>query len=240
MTIVVAVKSGNYLQPRGRRLQFEPGIVAAGDTRLSYLRGSRPPEDDHAKVDSVGDFAVAGYAGNRAIATSVLSKLEEAVIREGDFDPDSIAALAQRMLLEEHRRTRRSQPVAQRVQILLGIRDPKTKSFVLYEMSTDHASTPEPRDGMASIGSHGHYVRNMFETIRDVAARLPADPFRGPQVTLKGNLAPFVWLLLDKAIETAAEAEGRRSFVGGRPHLAVLHSRGVEAMYPDDNILLRL
>jgi ATP-dependent protease HslVU (ClpYQ) peptidase subunit len=241
MTVVVALKSGDYLQPRGRLLQFEPGIVMAGDTRLSYLgRGNRPAEDDHAKVDSIGDFAIAGYAGNRDIATSVLSRLEGAIVRAEDFSPRSIASIAQSMLVDDDLRNRHLQPKDRQVQILLGIRDPKTKNFVLYEMATDNGFELQPRDGMAAIGSHGHYVKEMFDKVRRIAAQLPSDPFKGPEVTLRENLAPFVWFLLDKAIETAAEVEGTGSLIGGGLHLVVLHSRGVEAMDPDDNVRLRL
>lgn len=192
------------------------------------------------KVDSVGNFVIAGYAGNQSIATSVLTRLVEAVIREGVLDPESIAALAQRMLVEKHKSTRLSQFDAWRVQLFLGVRDLKTENFVLYEMSTDNASTPKPRDGMAAIGSHGLYARNLFETVRKLAERFSDDPFKGPQVTLQENLAPFIWFLLDKAIEAAAEVEGKRSFVGGETHLVVLQSNGVEAMNPDENLRLRL
>lgn len=213
----------------------------AGDTRLSYLgRGNHLLEDDHVKVDSIGDFAIAGYAGNRDIATSVLSRLEEAIIRAGDYDPSSIASLAQSMFVNEDLRNHSLQLSYRRVQVLLGIRDPKTNMFILYEMTTDRRFEPQPRDGMAAIGSHGHYVKTMFDKVRRRAAQLPSDPFKGPEVTIKENLARFVLLLLDKAIETAAEVEGTSSLIGGKPHLVVLHSSGVEAMNPDDNASLYL
>lgn len=241
MTVVVAMKSGDYLQPQGRQIHFEPGIIMAGDTRLSHIGVvSHPPEDDHVKVDSIGDFSIAGYAGNRNIATSVLSKLEEAVIRIADYDPSSIASLARRMFIDEDLRNHSLRLSYRRVQVLLGIRDLRTKSFILYEMATDNGFRLQPRDGMAAIGSHGHYVKKMFDKVRRIAAQLPGDPFKGPEVTLKENLAPFVWFLLNKVIETAGEVEGTGSFIGGEPHLVVLHSGGVEAMNPDDNVQLRL
>ncbi len=240
MTVVVALKAGDYLQPRGRHLAFEQGIVMAGDSRISYIGGSLPPEDDHAKVDSINDFAIAGYAGNRSLATSVLSRLEEAVLKQGDFSPDSVALLAQRMLVAADLSASALPLVHRRVQMLLGIRDCKTQKFVLYEMRTDNGFTPKPRDGMVAIGSHGHYVKSIFEQVRDVATKLPGDPFKGPRVTLKDNLAPFVCLLLDKALETASEVEGQKSLIGGQTHLVVLHSRGVEAMNPDENTRLRI
>lgn len=241
MTVVVAVKSGDYLQPHGRQIYFEPGIIMAGDTRLSYIGGvNPPPEDDHVKVDSIGDFAVAGYAGNRGIATSVLSKLEEAIIQAGDYNPSSIASLAQSMFVDEDLRNQSLQLLYRRVQVLLGIRDPKSKTFILYETTTDNGFESQPRDGMAAIGTHGKYAKQVFEDIRREAAQNPGDPFKGPVVTLKENLAPLVWLMLDKAIEVAAELEGKSSFIGGRPHLVVLHSSGVEAMNPEDNACLYL
>ena len=83
-------------------------------------------------------------------------------------------------------------------------------------------------------------IEHLIEDVRQVAAKLPNDPFKGPCVTLKLNLAPFVWLLLDKAIETAIEVEGKSSYIGGRVHLVVLHSSGVEVMNPDDNVKLIL
>ena len=239
MTVVVALKSAAYLQPRGRQLEFEPGIVMTGDTRVSYLGRRAPsPEDDHVKVDGIGDFAIAGYAGNSLIATTVLGGLEEAVIQEGNFDPKYIASLAQRLLVKEDSQSRLSD--GREVQILLGIRDPTVAKFVLYEMSTSQGFTPMVRDGMDAIGSHGHYVNNIFEEIRDVAAQLPNDPFEGPSVSLKENIAPFLWFLLDKAIESAAQAEGKNSAIGGSPHCVVLHSSGVEVMDPSSHARLRL
>lgn len=239
MTVVVALKSAAYLQPRGRQLEFESGIVMTGDTRLSYLgRRAPPPEDDHVKVDGIGDFAIAGYSGNSLIATTALGVLKEAVIQEENFDPASIVSLAQRLLVEEDSQSRLSK--GREVQILLGIRDPKVTKFVLYEMSSAQGFNPMVRDGMAAIGSHGHYVKNIFEEIRDVAAQLPNDPFEGPLVSLKENIAPFLWFLLDKAIESAAEAEGKDSAIGGSPHCVVLHSSGVEVMDPSFHARLRL
>ncbi|MBA7478646.1 hypothetical protein ES707_14074 [subsurface metagenome] len=240
MTVVVAVKSGDYLQPQGRRLEFEQGIVMAGDTRLSYARGIRIPEDYHVKVDSIGDYAIAGYAGNSRMAEAVLTRLEEAIEKAGSFSPASITSIAQNMLVKEDLCNHHLHPSDRIVQMLLGMRDPETKKFILYEMTPDDGFYPKPRDGMAAIGSHGGYVKQIFEDVRRVAARLPGDPFKGPLVTLRNNLAPFIWLLLDKAIETAAETEGQKSLIGGRPHLVVLRSQGVEAMNPDDNAKLIL
>ena len=240
MTVVVALKSEAYLQPQGRRLEFEPGIVMAGDTRLSDIRGIRQPEDLHVKVDSIGDFAIAGYAGNRDIAEAMLTNLEESVERAGDSSPDKIVSLAQDMLIKADSINSHLQLQDRMVQILLGIRDPKTGKYVLYEMATDDRFVPKPRDGMAAIGSHGGHVKRLFENVRQVAAKLPNDPFKGPHVTLKRNLAPFVWLLLDKALEAAVEVEAKSSFIGGRVHLVILHSSGVEAMNPDDNAKLLL
>lgn len=240
MTVVVALKSGDYLQQQGRQLEFEPGIVMAGDTRLSYSGGVRLPEDYHVKVDSIGDYAIAGYAGNSAIAEAVLTRLEDAIQRLGAFSPASIASVAQDMLVKEDRRNHHLPPSVRTVQVLLGTRDPETRKFVLFEMATHDGFSPKPRDGMAAIGSHGGYVKQVFEDVRLVAARLPSDPFKGPQVTLKEGIAPFIWLLLDKAIETAGEKEGQKALIGGKPHLVVLHSEGVEAMNPDENAKLTL
>jgi ATP-dependent protease HslVU (ClpYQ) peptidase subunit len=213
----------------------------AGDTRLSYIRGvNLPPEDDHVKVDGTGDFAIAGYTGNSAIATSVYRRLEEAIIRTGDYSPNSIASLAKNMLVSEDSRNH-SVPLSYRlVQVLLGIRDSKTNRFVLYEMTTDTGFEPQPRDGMAAIGSHAKYAKEAFEDIRREAAQNPGDPFKVPLFTLKEGLASLVWLLVEKAIEVAAGLEGRKSLIGGRPHLVVLHANGAEAMNPDENANLYL
>lgn len=240
MTVVVALKSGLYLQPPGRQLEFEPGIVMAGDARLSFPRSIRKPEDYHVKVDSIGNFAIAGYAGNRNIAEAMLTKLEETAEKAGDFNPNRIASLAQDMLIKADSSNSHLQVPDRKVQILLGIRDFETQKFILYEMATEDGFNPKPRDGMAVIGSHGKPVKQIFEAVRREASRLLNDPFKGPRVTLKQNLAPLVYLLVDKAIGTAAEVEGKNSLIGGGVQLVILHSEGVEAMNPDDNAKLIL
>lgn len=235
MTVIIALKAGGYLQPRGLSLTVEPGIVMAGDTRLSFVgRLPPPPEDTHVKVDSIGDYAIAGYAGNRNIATSALIKLEGVIKATGNYAPLSITLLAQQKLIYEDSRYSYL-PLSQRmVQILLGVRDPNSGKFALYEMSTEKNFTPQVRNKLVAIGSHGRYIRKLF---RDVRRGAPY-PFQGPTVTLKDDSAVLVKLLLDKAIETSRKVEGNKSFIGGRTHLVILHSKGVEAMDPDGHVQL--
>ena len=155
MTVIIALKTGGYLQPRGLSLTVEPGIVMAGYTRLSFVgRLPPPPEDAHVKVDSIGDYAIAGYSGNRDIATSVLIKLEEEIKATGNYAPLSIALLAQQKLIYEDSRCSHL-PLSQRmVQILLGVRDPHSGKFALYEMSTEKNFTPQVRNKVVTKGSY--------------------------------------------------------------------------------------
>lgn len=236
MTVIVALKTGDYLQPRGQHFTVEPGIVMAGDTRVSFINGSQPHEDDHIKVDTVGNFAIVGYAGNCKIATSVLTKLEEAIEAAGDYTPESVASILQGMLVQEDSSNIHLSLRLRKVQVLLGVRDPKVENYILYEMDTEKKFEPELRDMLATIGSHGKFIRKVFRDIRRGAAY----PFNGPVVTLKDDSAMFVKFLLDKALETANEVEGKGSFIGGVTHLAVLHSKGVVAMEPDINAKLIL
>lgn len=235
MTVVVAVKSGSYLQPAGRQISFEPGIVMAGDTRVSLVGGKQRllPEDNHVKVDSIGDFAIAGYAGNREIATSALVQLEDKVKQVAS--PNKIASMVQTTLQDAYKAHGKGKP-EHSVQLLVGVRDrEKTGAFVLYEFDSQDEFKPHARDGMAAIGSHGIHVKNMFECIRKYSAMIPGDPFGGPQFTLKENLASLVWVLLENLLETASEIEGSDSLIGGKTHLAVLDAAGVQVLNPPYN-----
>ncbi len=231
MTVVIALKSANYLQPSGRNLEFEPGIIMAGDTRLSWIGVRRKHEDDHVKIDSIGNYAIAGYAGRQDIATAVLTKLEDNIKAGGDYSTGAITSLTKDMMDKEI--AKHGALADTTVELLLAIKDIGTGKFLLYKMTSYNEFTPESQDGMTVIGSHGHYVKDIFEKVRDKAISLQNDPFRGPNVNLKENLALFIKLLLDNLIEVAVTQDGDSSLVGGETHLVILHSSGIEAMNPE-------
>lgn len=238
MTLLIAAKAGSGLRPNGTNFIFEPGIVIAADTRLSYADGTYT--DNGLKVGIAGPHGICGMASDSIDIPSQAFHYFDGFMAEHP-NSSSIEAVVelQRFLIEAHSviTSTRKRPTPSSC-AFFGHCDPSTNRLNLYHLDSCDGFSPKIRDGYDAAGSHADWVLESFKRIKYEYPTLKLRPFDGfPEnvVAFREGVAELVIKLVYAALLVAKDAETamrRQQGIGGAVQAAIITAEGPKVADP--------
>lgn len=245
MTLLIAAKAGLGLRPNGTVFTFEPGIVMAADTRLSFGNGA--VVDNGLKIGKVGSRAICGMSSDSIDIPTQAFHYFDIFMTDRPEIPTAEAVIELRRLLSEANHTI-SLSLGRAdlgTTAFFGHHDPSTQRFNLYRLESIDGFTPEIRDGFNAAGSHAEWVMETFERIKHeytTCELRPFDGFPGNRVPIRKAVAPFVMTIIDAALEVARREEalnGPSQGIGGTVQAAIVTTQGANVANPVWNETLK-
>jgi len=245
MTLLIAAKAGPGLRPNGTDFTFEPGIVMAADTRLSFGKGD--VVDDGLKIGTVGHRAICGMSSDSIDIPTQAFHYFDIFMTDRPEIPTAEAVIELRRLLSEANRTisLRLGRTDLGTTAFFGHHDPSTQRFNLYRLESIDGFAPGIRDGLNAAGSHAEWVMETFERIKHeypTCELHPFDGFPGNRVPIRKAVAPFMMTIIDATLEVAREEEAlnrSKQGIGGTVQAAIVMAQGAVVANPAWNETLR-
>jgi len=246
LTIIVAAKAGPGLCPRGRSFVFEPGIVIAADTRLTYEDGTYV--DDGLKAGVIGPHGVVAMSSdNISVPVEAFARLDDYLDR--NILSNSVTAVGTLQALLREINAAKEFQLGKRINTLslFAYRDPTTGAMNLFYLSKAQNFAPQLRSGFVAAGAVAYVteVNDCFRHIRDEYPALtlrPFDGFPGDVVSLREGVAALAMTIVHAALELAETREAATGVpepIGGEVQAAIVSSRGAQVANPAWNEHLR-
>jgi len=237
MTLLIGTVCGSGINPVGYEFQFEPGIVIAGDTRLTSNDGSF--RDDGLKIESVGANGICGMASdNIAVPTAAFHHFDKFLTDNPQATTSESLKALRRNLKQANSAVSKSigKPITSSA--LYGYHDPVTDKYLLFSLHSNDGFKPTAKAGWVALGSHSSWMKESFDTITTSYGTLnekPFDVFPPQQIPVVNGVGEFSARLVKAALQVATEAEsvtGSPQAIGGKPQLVALTNDGVTVKDP--------
>lgn len=230
MTVCVAVNTAKHAQPTYAKVAFESGIIMLADTRVTTGRvevgdntlARSVVADNIVKVDFLSDYAIGGYSGDVVVAERAIRLVGDEFNKHIKPDGASMAELAAKVFRENCPMS------SEGFCALIGMKDSRSRSYRLYLLSSDNSFAPIEKAGLYAIGSHGAPYAVQYCRVFHEGQDLARNPFKQDRMPMWGDnsFANLLGELLSLELETAREAEGPRSFIGGSLRMLSLTDAG--------------
>ena len=245
MTLLIAAKSGYRLKPNGTNFIFEPGIVIAADSRLSYSDGTYV--DDGLKVDKTGPYGICGMSSDSIdIPTKAFHFFDAFMGENPTISSVKAAKRLQAFLKNAHTNsTSRNEVKRIKTSAFFGHMDPSTNRFSLYILDSENQFLPQERECLNAAGSHANWVFESFYRIRyeyPTCKLHPFDGFPDNKVPVRDGLAVLIIALVNAALNVAVVDEiitNCRQGIGGNAQAMILTATGPVAFRPQLHNMLR-
>lgn len=245
MTLLIAAKAGPGLRPNGTNFRFEPGVVIAADTRLSYPDGTY--SDDGLKVGITGASGICGMASDSIdIPTQAFYDFDGLMANDPNISAlDAVRELRCLLTKAHDSISDASGNPTLNTNVFFGHCDPSTKQLSLYRLDSDDRFLPKIRDGFNAAGSHADSVLFSFGKIKGEYPKFNLKPFDGfPDniVPVQEGTAVLVMWLIQSALQIADSHEAetlQMQAIGGAAQGALITSDGPIVYDPKWNESLR-
>lgn len=225
MTILVCVNTCYpFISIKGKPISFEPGIVMAGDTRLTVDRTQPILQDNYLKIDWLTKNVGAGFSGYVDIAETAIIRAAKELGLVEYVKPLQAAQL----IKEELMKLANSFPIdqVQKTDVILGGYDKELDTPNLMILRGISSFRIELIKGLTAIGSGTVKWRTGVRLARRIGnshGNLRDKLSQGPCISID-DTASFIFTTIEKEIETARQL-GALTTIGGYTSVLVISAR---------------